>query len=96
VEHLSAGLIRSSRKENERRLPIHPQHLSGIDPGLRERLYLEHGYGEPFGVSDEELAQLVGGVQSRAELLAEHEIVVLPKPSAQDLAEMQTGQVLSS
>jgi alanine dehydrogenase len=94
VENLSAGLIWRSRKENERRLPIHPEHFSRIDAVLRERIYLEAGYGEPFGVGDEELARLVGGVQSRSQLLAEHEIVVLPKPAAQDLAEMRTGQVL--
>jgi alanine dehydrogenase len=94
VDDLSAGLIWRSRKENERRLPIHPEHFSRIDPSLRERIYLEKGYGERFGVSDEDLAGLVGGVQSRAQLLAEHQVVVLPKPTAQDLAEMQSGQVL--
>ena len=94
MPELSAGLLWRSRKENERRLPIHPRHLDRIDVGLRRRIYLEEGYGVRFGVSDEQLATLVGGVQSREQLLAERDVVVLPKPLAADLAEMRPGQTL--
>ncbi len=94
MAQLSAGLLCRSRKENERRLPIHPAHLQRIEPRLRESLYLETGYGEPFGVPDRDLAPFVAGIQSRAQLLAEREVIVLPKPVAGDLAEMHEGQVL--
>jgi alanine dehydrogenase len=94
VEQLSIGLIGRSRKENERRLPIHPLHFGRIDPGLRRQVYLESGYGECFGVSDEELRPLVGGIQPREQLLAEREVIVLPKPMAHDLEAMREGQVL--
>ncbi|AXG14041.1 N(5)-(carboxyethyl)ornithine synthase [Intrasporangium calvum] len=94
MQHLSVGLLSRSRKENERRLPIHPQHLERIDAGLRQHVYLEAGYGEPYGLSDDALAPLVGGVHAREQLLAERDVILLPKPMAADLEEMRDGQVL--
>ena len=49
---LDLGVVGTSTKENEYRLPLHPEHLSGLDADLRARITLEHGYGERFGVSD--------------------------------------------
>jgi alanine dehydrogenase len=88
------GVVRTSRKPDEHRLPIHPAHVARIDPALRERILLEEGYGERFGVTDEELAPLVAGLLPRDRLLAESDIVLLPKPQASDLAAMHPGQVL--
>ena len=56
MEQLSVGIIARSRKADERRLAIHPRHLDRIEPALRDRVFLETGYGEHFGVSDEQLA----------------------------------------
>jgi alanine dehydrogenase len=53
-----------SLKENERRLAIHPLHVERIAADLRERVYLEHGYGERFGVPDEHLAARVAGLRT--------------------------------
>jgi alanine dehydrogenase len=83
-----------SRKPDERRLPIHPMHLSRIDPDVREHLYLERGYGERFGVSDEQLSPQVAGLLSRDRLIAESDVILLPKPVARDLAELRDGQIL--
>jgi alanine dehydrogenase len=94
VDQLSLGVISRSRKENERRLAIHPLHVDRIDADLRERVYLEHGYGERFGVPDAQLASCVAGLGTREELLAECDVLLLPKPQPQDLAEMRDGQVL--
>ena len=94
MDQLSLGVISRSRKEDERRLAIHPLHVERIDAGLRERVYLERGYGERFGVPDEQLAACVAGFGSREELLAECDVVLLPKPQPQDLAQMRVGQVL--
>jgi alanine dehydrogenase len=87
-------VISRSRKEDERRLAIHPLHVERIDAGLRERIYLERGYGERFGVPDEQLASCVAGLRTREELLAECDVVLLPKPQPADLAQMRVGQVL--
>ena len=35
MEQLTVGVIGSSRKENEHRVPIHPDHLRAIAPALR-------------------------------------------------------------
>ncbi|WP_112264165.1 N(5)-(carboxyethyl)ornithine synthase [Lentzea terrae] len=94
MDQLSLGVIAQSRKENELRLPIHPLHLARIDADLRDRIYLEHGYGERFGVSDEQLAASVAGLRSRAELIAECDVILLPKPLAEDVAELRERQVL--
>lgn len=94
MDQLSLGVIAQSRKENELRLPIHPLHLARIDADLRDRIYLEHGYGERFGVSDEQLAASVAGLRSREELIAECDVILLPKPLAEDVAELREGQVL--
>ena len=69
MDQLSLGFFAGSRKENERRLPIHPRHLRDVDADARTRIFLEHGYGERFGIDDGDLAPLVGGVRSREQLM---------------------------
>jgi alanine dehydrogenase len=91
---LSLGVVATSRKQDERRLPIHPAHVEGIDPDLRERMVLERGYGAAFGVSDVQLARLVGGLAGREELLAGCDVLVLPKPLPEDLETLRPGQVV--
>ncbi len=91
---LSLGVIGSSTKENERRLPLHPEHLAHLDADLRARITLEHGYGVRFGVEDAALAPLVAGFASREEILARSDVVVLPKPQHADVAALHAGQVL--
>ncbi|WP_405181363.1 N(5)-(carboxyethyl)ornithine synthase [Nocardia sp. NBC_01377] len=94
MKQLSVGVVATSRKDDEHRLAIHPAHLDRIDPGLRERIYLEHGYGDRFDYSDERLAPLVAGHRTREQLFAECDIVLLPKPLAEDLENLRPGQVV--
>jgi alanine dehydrogenase len=94
MDQLSLGVMARSRKENERRLAIHPLHIERIEAGLRRRVYLERGYGERFGVPDEWLAGFVAGMRTRDQLLADCDILLLPKPLPQDLEELGEGQVL--
>lgn len=91
---LTLGIAATSRKHDERRLPIHPAHLGRIDPALRGQIVLERGYGEHFGLSDAQLAPFVGRLATHAEVVAEADVLLLPKPQAADLAEMRPGQVL--
>jgi alanine dehydrogenase len=83
-----------SRKENERRLALHPHHLGRIPGDLRERIYLEHGFGERFGLSDKDLAESVAGLRTHEQLVAECDVVLQPKPLLSDIAELREGQVL--
>lgn len=92
---LKLGVIGTSRKENEERVAIHPDHLDRIPDGLREAICFEKGYGEPFGVTDAELAARSGGLADRAELLQRTgSVVVLPKPLPGDLEGMRMNGVL--
>jgi alanine dehydrogenase len=91
---LTLGVLGGSRKENERRLPLHPRHLASIGEAVRKRITLEHGYGERFGFADEDLARLVGAVRSRDEILTGCDVLVLPKPMPADLREIPEGKVL--
>ena len=58
---LSLGVIGSSAKENEHRLPLHPDHLARIPRALQQRITLEHGYGARFRCADRDLAPFVAG-----------------------------------
>jgi alanine dehydrogenase len=91
---LTLGVMGRSLKENERRLPLHPHHLGRIPEDLRAGVYLECGYGERFGLSDDELKGWVGGIRTREELVEECEVILQPKPMLSDIAQMRVGQVL--
>ena len=91
---LTLGVMARSGKPNERRLPIHPLHFDRISAEARAGIFLEHGYGEPFGVSDERLATLVGGLRTRDELIAECDVILLAKPLLADVQQLRDGQVL--
>jgi len=93
MNEFRVGIRSSTRKPDERRLPIHPRHFERIDAGIRGRMSVESGYGERFGISDAQLSELVG-VVSAEELIAESDVVVLPKPQVADLDELRDGQTL--
>lgn len=94
MDQLSLGLLATSSKENELRLPIHPQHFDRIDADLRARIVLERGYGDRYGISQEHLATQVAGIRSREEIIATSDVVLLPKPTLDDMASLRDGQVL--
>ena len=88
------GVIGSSRKPGERRVPLHPGHLDRIPESLRARVVIEAGYGERFGVADDDLRPLVGRVAPRDEVFAASDVLLLPKPQAADVRQMHDGQTL--
>ena len=46
-----------------------------LDADLRSRIFLERGYGARFGVDDEELERLVGGLRAREQLMRECDVL---------------------
>lgn len=88
------GVIKTSHKENEKRVPIYPAHLSWIAAPIRERLVLESGYGAAFGFSDNQLAQMVGGIADRSEVLRNSDLVLLPKPVIADIKALREHQTI--
>ena len=91
---LQLGVIGTSAKTDERRMPIHPDHFDRLPPAVLKQLVFEQGYGAAFRMSDEELAEQTGGTAPRQELLADLGAVVLPKPVPADLDSLSEGGVL--
>jgi alanine dehydrogenase len=94
MQPLTLGVVATSRKPDERRLPIHPGHLERIDAGLRRSVFRRPATVSGFGVSDRQLARQVGGLRSREELLDGRDVVALPKLLALDLEALPERTVL--
>lgn len=94
MDTLRVGVIGTSKKEDERRFPIHPEHLSRIPEALRRQLIFEEEYGAPFGISDAEISALTGGIATRHELLADIGTVIISKPVLADLQDLREGGTL--
>jgi N5-(carboxyethyl)ornithine synthase len=88
------GVIGTSKKADERRLPIHPEHLSRLPENVRKHLIFEEGYGKPFKVEDEEIKSLSCGIASRSELLQDLGSVIIAKPVLSDLGELKKKGLL--
>jgi alanine dehydrogenase len=88
------GVIGTSKKEDERRIPIHPDHLLRLPEQVRRQLIFEEGYGVPLDIEDSEIAAQSGGIATRHELLADIGRVIIPKPVLSDLQELREGGIL--
>ncbi len=91
MSKLTLGVVGTSKKVDEQRVPIHPDHLQRLPEEYRKQLIFEKGYGAPFGVSDAEIAEKTGGIAPRQELLADLGNVIMAKPVLADLKELREG-----
>lgn len=91
---LKMGVIGTSKKEDERRFPIHPEHLSRLPENIRKQLIFEKGYGNSFHISDQEISRLTGGISTRSEILRDIGDVIIAKPVLADLEELKRGGVI--
>ena len=91
MSKLTFGVIGTSKKEDEQRVPIHPDHLPRLPEEYRKQLVFEQGYGEPFGISDSELAAQSGGISPRSEILKDLGNVIIAKPILPDLNDLREG-----
>ncbi|SFG48302.1 N(5)-(carboxyethyl)ornithine synthase [Neptunomonas qingdaonensis] len=94
MNSLMVGVIGTSKKEDERRFPIHPEHLSRVPEQVRRQLIFEEGYGTAFGITDAEIAAQTGGIATRHEILADIGRVIISKPVLADLLELKEGGTL--
>ena len=94
MSKLTFGVVGTSRKADEKRLPIHPDHLRRMPEKIRRQLVFEKGYGESFAVADSEIEALTGGTATRHELMADIGNVILAKPVLSDLQELREGGIL--
>ncbi len=91
---MKIGVIKTSLKENERRVPIYPEHFGLIAESIRRDMVLEQGYGMDYGFADSFFEQHGARVAQRGKIFRECELVILPKPLPEDLYQMEPGQVL--
>lgn len=92
---MNVAVIGTSKRENEKRVAIHPEHLKMLPESIRGRLFFEQGYGLPFGMDDGTIETITGNrPRKREELLAGFPAVVMPKPVEKDLRAMKKGAVL--
>ena len=91
---LKMGVIGTSKKEDERRVPIHPEHLNRLPEHIRRQLIFEEGYGKPFNIKDEDISALTGGVASRGKILADIGCAIIAKPILSDFKELKGSGVI--
>ena len=91
---LKMGVIGTSKKEDERRVPIHPEHLIRLPESIRKQLVFEKGYGKPFNIDDEQISELTDGVASRDEILTDIGSVIIAKPILSDLEKIKEGGLI--
>lgn len=91
---LKMGVIGTSKKEDERRVPIHPEHLNRLPENIRKQLIFEKGYGAPFNIDDEEISNQTGGVATRSEILSDIGDVIIAKPVLSDLKGLKDGGII--
>lgn len=90
---MKTAIFKLSFKENEKRLPIHPDDIKKLNPIVLSQLYFETGYGLDYGYTDDHLISWGCNIAKREELY-KMEILILPKPLAADLKQMQEGGIL--
>ncbi len=92
--YLPTGVIATSLESAERRVGLHPRHFDRLSAPMRSAIVLENGYGRRFGWEDSRLESHGFSLASREEVLESCEIVLLPKPHADDLRRMSEGHIL--
>jgi alanine dehydrogenase len=91
---MKIAIFRTSLKENERRVPIYPEHLPRFPQLLRKQMIFERDYGRDYGFPDAYFLDQGARIATRGELLAGADLLLLPKPMPEDLHLMKPGQVL--
>jgi N5-(carboxyethyl)ornithine synthase len=86
------AVIGTSKKENEKRVPVHPRQIEYVPEKIRRGLVFEKGYGAPFGVTDEYIESLTGSpLREREDLLSSEKTILITKPVAEDFMAMSKG-----
>lgn len=92
---MNLAVIGTSKKEHERRVPIHPDQISSIPAETRKHLFFEKGYGVPFGTDDETIFLLTGNrLAERDELFHICKAILITKPVPEDFENMQEGTLV--
>lgn len=92
---MEVGVIGTSKKENEHRVAIHPEHIQNIPKETRKHLHFEKKFGAQFGVEDDRISALTGTpLLDRGCLFSSMDAVLIPKPVEEDFLEAQRGMLV--
>ncbi len=92
---MELAIIGTSKKENEKRVAIYPDHISKIPIEIRKHLFFEKGYGKPFDIEDGTISSLTGnGLIEREKLLSGFQAILITKPVAEDFQDVQEGALV--
>lgn len=91
---LKMGVIGTSKKQDEKRVPIHPEHLLRLPESIRKQLVFEEGYGKHFNVEDEQISELTGGIATRDEILTDIGSAIIAQPILSDLEQLKEGGLI--
>jgi len=86
------GIIGNSFKENEKRLPIHPSDFCKIDNKYRQYIYIDEGYGNNFGYSDNDLKKYVN-ILPKNKIYEECDIVLVLKYTYDDYKLISSNKI---
>lgn len=93
--NMNIAVIGTSKKENEKRVAIHPNHINEIPEKIRKHLFFEKGYGIPFDMEDEKIHSLTGNpLLERKKLLSDFKAILITKPVVEDFEEMQEDSIV--
>ena len=85
---MKTGVFKTSYKENEKRIPIFPEHIRNITTTNLTKLVFEKGYAEDYGYSDDDLRSWGCSLATREDLFLLCDILILPKPVIKDLEQI--------
>jgi len=88
------GVIKTSYKENERTIPVYPEHSKGQKKELLEKMIFEVDSGIEYWYLNDHLKRLRCRLEDRDILFRTCDILLLPKPTEMDFMQMRDGQVL--
>jgi len=91
---MKIAFIGKSIRENELRLPLHPQHFELVPEEMRPLIHVDSGYGSSLGLTDNQITAAGFNVADRTELLKTSDTVVIPKPMAPDLEIIKEGALI--
>ena len=94
IDNLILGIIGTSTKENEFRLPIHPDNFPQLNPALKNQIFVVRGYGSKYGVDEGYLKKYTAGIMSREDLFKHSNVILLAKPTEADFPLFQEEQIL--
>jgi alanine dehydrogenase len=83
------GIISTSTKKNERRYPLHVDHIRGLPRSEREQMIFETGYPGLEELHDPSIKTL-----PREEVFRQADLVIIAKPTKKDFPYLKEGQMI--